>query len=516
MSFISTISIRAALVVGVAIAVIAGLTALGATGTGSASAADPTPCVTALTSVTPTPAPTLIGGATVSPTPTPAGQTPAPGNPPQCLGPLKVPAQAVVGAAGGGGTVLNFECVWEAPDMTPFNASQDYGTVGHRDDTPWVTADGPACDPSAFAAPNRHHMVGIVANAENLPVQRGYEKWVAIESSDVQSIVDVYFKVWEPYVAVPPNGPNCGPDVVISGITYTSAHPEVPIEGPFAGEPAETYWCLEEQHHSTDTQGPPTAQNPLRKVACTDLQSNSLTKMFAQAVENGAMTQAEVDNMINKCFEGAKAIFKVPDLLTKDKPCGEVRVEATAVNSSGTAFHLANYWDNICFIHLQLDFTSLDWGTINTNGGANIPGDTTFDTPGVACPTAPVGCVAPTVLNTGNAPMYIETKFDPLILASDNTKKITSFDSKVRAAWRTNPATIEVADPQPADGPGTLPWYCFGNHPIGHDQTGKIDFSVHPVNAQSGTYNGAVYIVARFDCAAPHTGFHANSVAHSY
>ncbi len=458
---------------------------------------DPTPCATALTSVTPTPAPTLPGGATVSPTATPANQTPAPGNPPQCLGPIKVPAQAVVGGTGTG-TALNFECAWIAPDMTPNDASQNYGTVGHRDDTPWVTADGPACDPSAFANTDpeqaRHHMVGIVPNAENLPVERGYEKWVAVEAADVSSIVDVYFKVWEPFIEVPPNGPNCGPDLVVDGTTYPSERPNDPVEIFPTGPGTSAAFCLEEQVHATGTQAPPTAQNPLQKVPCTELQSSSSTNMFAQAVENGAMTQAEVDNMINKCFEGAKAIFKVPDLLTKDKPCGEVRVEATAVNSSGTAYHLPLFFDNICFIHLQLDFTSLDWGTINTNGGANIPGDTTFDPPGVACPTAPVGCVGPTVLNTGNAEMVIVTQFDPLILASDPTKTITSFDSKFRPAWLTNPASIEVADPQPAGQE-----YCFGN-PVGHDQTGKIDFSVHPVNAQAGTYTGAVYITARFYC----------------
>ncbi len=475
MSLIKTMSIRMAVLVAALALVVVVLGALGANSAGVASAADPTPCPQDTTH------PAL-------PTNTPAvpSPTPAPGNPPQCLGPIKIPAVAQVGTTSGSGPTLTFECKWEAPDMSPYDAPMTYGSTGAFDDNPWVTADS-ACDPSHAPVNNSHHTMGIVANAEDQPQMRQYEKYVAIQSNNPSTdIIDVYFKVWEPYVASPPNGPNCGPDVVINGVTYTSQNPSVPIEGPFASDPAEARWCLEEQHHATPTMGAVTPDNPLQSVPCTVLQAN--TAMFAQAIGNGDMTAAERDNMINNCFQGGKRIFKVLDQLPKDKPCGEVRVEATAINSAGNPVHLANYFDNICFIHLQLDFTSVNWGTLDANGGAVVLGDTAYGTGG------------PTVLNTGNAPMYVETMFDPLVLAGDPTKTITSFDSKVRAAWQTDPSTLQVEDPQPAN-----MWMCFNQHPIGSDQTGKIDFSVHTTAAQTGSYTGAVYVVARFNCDAPHS-----------
>ena len=39
-------------------------------------------------------------------------------------------------------------------------------------------------------------------------------------------------------------------------------------------------------------------------------------------------------------------------------------------------------------------------------------------------------------------------------------------------------------------------WYCFGSHPLIHNQDAKVDFSVHPTGAVAGDYLGAIQIVA--------------------
>jgi hypothetical protein len=345
---------------------------------------------------------------------------------------------------------------------------------------------------------------------------------MAVQASDLSAIKDVYFKVWEPYVPFPPNGPNCGPNTTdpLTGAVYTSANPSVPVEAFPAG--SEFKFCLEEQHHATpdleEPRGTPGCTpavpavpndpcNPLQSVPCTQLGGGTAIygEMFAQAIENGVMTAAEQADIIDKCGQGQKAIFRVVDKLTKDKPCGEVRVEASAVNENGKPFRLANYFDNLCFIHLQLDFTNLDWGTIPSTGNPVIGGDMTYGNAGGG----------PTVLNTGNAPMYVETMFDPLVPAPitgetmDLSKRLTSFDSKLRASWQPSSLGFEAIDPQPSD-----QWHCFSTQPIGHDQTGKVDFSLHTIGAQVGHWAGHVYIVARFDCAAPHNGaLHANTPA---
>ncbi len=414
-----------------------------------------------------------------TPTPTPPGQDP---------GPISVPGVATLPVAAG--TALIIECKWELPDMTPGEPTVTYGGVGSRDDNPWVTADGSACDPGLpGAADRRHHMMGIAPNPDDQPIRRRYENWVAIQSTSIDAIGDVVWKVWEPYRGPlgvnNPDGPNCGPGA----------------PAPLNQTPIETFdavqYCLQYQHHATATLGPPTPANPLTAVPCATLQA--ATEMFQAALETGQMTQSEANEIIDSCFRGRKAIYKVQEEISKDQPCGEYRVEVTALNSVGAPFSNVNLFDVLCFVHLQLDFTTVDWGTIHNSETSNVFGDFLFQDPPVSTSTNP-----PTVRNVGNAPMFVETHFDPLVLAGDPTAQVLQFDVKLRAEWQTNPATITVVDPifAPND------WYCFDQHPLGSNQNGRLDLSVHPQAAIAGVYTGAVDVVGRRDCAPPHAGVH--------
>jgi hypothetical protein len=185
----------------------------------------------------------------------------------------------------------------------------------------------------------RRHMMGITPNADDDPIERQYEKWVAVESADIGDITDVYWKVWEPYVVTPPNGPNCADPVTFDGAQF----------------------CFKYQHHATATLGPPTVSNPLggdqpgvgptmfslSKGNCDQLAAG---KMLEAAVGTGQMTQAEVTNIIDKCEQGEEAIFRVRETVSKDQPYGEYRVEVTVANSVGATFRNVNYFDVLPFI----------------------------------------------------------------------------------------------------------------------------------------------------------------------
>lgn len=389
-----------------------------------------------------------------------------------------VPAQVTIGGAG---AELKIECKWELPDMSPNTTAMSYEDP--YDDTPSQDAGGNACDPvtQPTAAPLRHHMMGILPNAEDLPITRQYEKWVAIESASIGDIIDVYWKVWEPYVADPPNGPNCANPVAFSSDTGTESK----------------LYCFKYQHHATADLAPPTTSNPLLVISqpagnCGLLENPPLSDMFTAAVETGQMTDAEVAKIIDKCWQREKAIFRVKEEISKDQPSGEYRVEVTAVNSGGQTFTNVNFFDVLGFVKLQLDFSTVLWGTIGPNSEAWRSGDLNFGT-----------ADAPTVKNTGNDPMYVEVHYNPLLIQPNLDKQITRFDVALRADW------------QPSANITTVPtivasqWYCFDQQPIGSDDLGKLDLSVHPENAQAGTYKGSVDVTALGSCTG-HMGIHTH------
>ena len=381
----------------------------------------------------------------------------------------EVDTAAIVGS-GTGGQPMTIECKWELPDTSELDLAMTYG----QDDTPSVLADPPICQPGVAAVDGRRHMIGLLPNEDDDPIQRQYEKWVAVESANVGDIVNVYWKVWEPYVAAAPNGPNCAS----------------PVEFP----PDATLYCFKYQHHATADLGPPTLANPLggggtlfsyATGTCDELQA--MTDMFGAAVATGQMSQAEVDYIIDKCWQGEKAIFRVRETVSKEQSYGEYRVEASIINGAGTAFRNVNYFDVLPFIYINKDFSLVDWQTILNNSTTIVSGDLVMETEGPAY--ADGSGVAPTVENTGNQEMYVWTHFNPLVLQSDNTKKILHFDSRFRAQWQPISLIQVIADQYASE------WYCYDQHPLGSNQVGKLDLSVHPENAEAGTYLGDVHVL---------------------
>ncbi len=417
-----------------------------------------------------------------------------------------VPTTATIGGSGAGATMY-IECAWEVVDTTPLTAAFTYDGPNTNDDntsqnqtlSDGVTTAGAACVPDTAQNPAnmvnyKRHSIQVRPNADDADstgtpgsLQRLYEKWVAVESTSVSQIGDVFWKVWEPYVNTPPysNSPSPGP----FGPNCTS--PESFSTDPATDGLNTRQYCLKYQHHATANLGPVSTTNPLVGVACADLQSSSLTNMFQQAINEGQMTAAERDAIINRCFQSEKAIYKVRETISKDQPCGEYRIETTVVNTAGTAFTRVNFFDVPCFIVLKTDFTTIDWGTIQNNATSNKSGNMTFD------PTDG----QPTIRNVGNSALFLEAGFDPLIFQTDPTKNINQFDLKLRAEWRTNVAELTVVDPILARDSSNHPlWACFGDQPIGANQNGKLDLSVHPVNAQAGLYNGNFKMIGRTNC----------------
>lgn len=379
----------------------------------------------------------------------------------------------------GSGADMIIECKWEIVDRSPNDFAMTYGTP-YDDDDPTVDAAGAPCDAPAVSgttpAPmenNRRHMVQIRPNTHDEPITRQYEKWVSVYSRAPGSIIDVYWKVWEPFVGTNPPSPAQAGCVV--------------EQFPNPADPAvNNQYCLKYQHHATPNRAAPTATNPLTDVSCANLQAMRPT-MFQQAINTGQMTPAEADYIIEKCFQNEKRTFRVQEDISKEQPCGEYRVEVTVVNSAPSTFRLVDHFDVICFGALALDFDRVNWGQILNNTDNFVSGDLVMQ--------SPVGENAPTAQNQGNDPQLVSIHYNPLLLASDPTKQINRFDLKLRAIWQTNPASISEIPVIMAS-----EWACFPRHPIAYNQTAKIDFSVHPSAAEPGQYNGTVDVTLAPTC----------------
>jgi hypothetical protein len=195
----------------------------------------------------------------------------------------------------------------------------------------------------------------------------------------------------------------------------------------------------------------------------------------------------DANGLVALCSEGSKAIYYAEFELSKHQPCGEYMVELHAV-SSGAEDVLINYIDVLCVFYLELDFDSVNWGTIYPGVSKVVPGDTIF-------PSS-----MPTVKNTGNSGMGVAIEYEPMVQVNpDGTpvpggKIIDEFD----ACFGTSYTSLFCVDPiTSAD--EIVPLYPDGTtdttNILCSNDTGKIDFSIHPpATLPSGAYEGDVTI----------------------
>ncbi len=357
------------------------------------------------------------------------------------------------------------ECKWELPDMqvgdgpsSPFpDDTFEYAAIGdaHRhDDAPLV---GPtpvfpcSLDPAAKGGPTMadgaRHMIQLKPNAGDLPEERRFQMWMAVDHPNgISNIDDVYWDVFHP---------DGSPKTQVHGIA-------------------------------------------INKGDC-----GKLDTMFDAAWHTGQVAATAIVDpvggrgMVDLCHEGVKKIYWGEWTVSKDQPCGEYQVVAHAVASGVQAKTITNYFDVICFIHGEIDFGALDFGGMTPGRTKVLDGDLVWDDPADN---------KPTVRNLGNIGMEPMVEFH-LMCNSDDIilrKCITQFD----VSFGRSPATLQHIDPIfVAINPGPPVVELPGDHTdrvdfdntrprvLCSDEMGKLDFSVHPPNTlPSGTYAGGVDI----------------------
>jgi hypothetical protein len=236
--------------------------------------------------------------------------------------------------------------------------------------------------------------------------------------------------------------------------------------------------------------------------ACTTTTNlNVLTPMFAQAVADGELTSAAVNDtnngMLALCNEGAKSLWHNAFTLSKDDPNGTYSVVTHAIDTVGAVSTETVSFSVEPFIAFEQDFNAVNWGSMVPGTTKQVSGDTTFD---------PSTSTTPTLTNGGNTGMQVGVQFFPLT-GTTYGKSIGTADSTGNgffdASFGYNAANLQAITPiPPASGtPGAgnadkVQWFNnSGGQEVCPNDTPKLDLSIHPeLGIPVDTYTGTMVV----------------------
>jgi hypothetical protein len=407
----------------------------------------------------------------------------------------------------------NIECKWELPDMdlaatgiqysdveTPGPAVDDHDddiNLGPTPTMPCALGAGPTPPTMANGAIN---MIQVRApthiQGQPVPV-RDIELWAAVDHPTGPALIsDVFWDIYQPCPSAA-LVPGCGAGQAGAGyalkvqVHYNSG----PVQerdgrGQLENAFARGLGRLSAADGTCDTYG-----------SNADVDGT----MWNAAVETLQMAESAVEDpnvgMLALCRENRKAIYHALFQLTKDEPCGTYKVVATAVAAGGNFESLTNFFNVICNVNLQTDFSAVNWGVIVPGFPGDVGGDLIW------------GNGAPTIANGNNAAMGVTIEYGPMTSTNFQGKVIDDFDvafgrssSNLNRIGYTSPhiQAGQVVDlsrvngtPAPA-GQLNASWVLCAN------ELGKIDFSIHPeTGLPNDTYTGTLTLRAYLAEAAP-------------
>jgi len=393
---------------------------------------------------------------------------------------VKTKAQIVTGGIPGPAIPWKFEL----PDMDPLTPAFEYVKNGASDDDP---TEGPGLSPSATFLPDgTDDMMSVAPNLNDKPTERMIAYFLVVERApSLDSILDVYVDVY---------------------------HPDT-FDGRFEGnlfgfEPG----SLKYQLHGTPNFDRVSPTNPLVPFAggefhnvfyptqgtCSDAlgdrNGTDKTKPLGAALNTGQIpsTLAAQTLWDNVCIKKQWLVFRMVGPLSKHQPAGDYKVVGTA-QSLYNISHITNYFDVLSIVGLVKDFAKIDWGNIVPLAPQYLRGDfnIAFDTDG-----KPIVDGRPTVYNTGNNNMYVGVSYSQMTgTLVGNNKVIDIFDAQLQAKGNDGIVRLKEKPEWQTTASAPYPVKCFNKVPIGSNQPGQIDFSIHPDVPPPDNYAGKAWIV---------------------
>jgi hypothetical protein len=215
------------------------------------------------------------------------------------------------------------------------------------------------------------------------------------------------------------------------------------------------------------------------------------------AFGTGQVSEEAVESIVTSCAQQQKKLYQSHFTLSKHQPCGEYKVVAHAVPVIGPEDTLTNYFDVLCFIHLDLDYTTVSWTNVNTTGVGYFEGDFDMETG-----------TLPTAINAGSGPLTVVVEFFPMESQTDlngnplSGKWLEDFDvsfgvseSSLTALEGPTGPVIHTDQNDPTAGVSTLPNLSPGTT-LCSNETGKFIYSLHTSGALPGNYAGEIKVSA--------------------
>jgi hypothetical protein len=128
----------------------------------------------------------------------------------------------------------------------------------------------------------------------------------------------------------------------------------------------------------------------------------------------------------------------------------------------------------LAVVGLEIDFTEVDFGPILPTTSKWVRGDMNFNTPD-----------RPTVKNTGNTDMFLVLHFSNMV-GKQFGKVINKFNAQLNTQ-RIDPIWASA-------------WVCFDKVPLGSNELGQLDLSIHPGRIPADTYSGTLDLVGVTSC----------------
>jgi hypothetical protein len=182
------------------------------------------------------------------------------------------------------------------------------------------------------------------------------------------------------------------------------------------------------------------------------------------------------------------------------QPCGDYTVKAYGfdVQTNQSAI-LQNTFEYVCYTAAEIDFTSVDYGTVTVSSEKPVSGDTHFY----------VGDGKPTIRNIGNTWFHIEIRQDDMGFGYTSSPAgwNVAYDVRLGAATEGNDKLVfDPSDYKGALGTGDK-WYVVPGI-INLCNTWKVDFSIHVKKAVITEPGDAVYSgkMQLKICCEPFTG----------
>jgi hypothetical protein len=211
---------------------------------------------------------------------------------------------------------------------------------------------------------------------------------------------------------------------------------------------------------------------------------------FDMAYYGGLVTLNEefsYEDVVHELSQGEAWIWCGAYEMYYHQPAGWYWVDAFAIDAGPVAevSHLINQFEYVAVTAAEFDFTSLNYGSITTDGV--ISGDSTF------------GTAAPTMRNLGNTWLQVQVQQDDMGFGQSTTGWNVAFDARVGSLTdrpQGSDGTFTVYDPAFAKGP-TSPdpgkWTTLPG--VVHlCNTWKMDFSIHIYKAIYESYQGSLWL----------------------